>query len=248
MFLIYIDESGSFQKSDHTENFVLAGFIVNERNWRHLDDSIKKIKENYFPSAKNIEIHTVDIIHGKEQFIGISMDLRIKFLEEITKIIGSANIKVFAVVIKKSKMNNSSLVLDYGYEFLYERIAWNIGYLNKERIDSGSEEESAMIFLDGMGGGTFENVRTKMSKFILKGSKYDHNRMIIEDPIFTNSKWRGNIQLADILAYVFNHENKNKKINNTQMKKAIENIYKAANSKMIKPSSDFPAYCYKIWP
>ena len=152
MFLIYIDESGSFQKSDHSENFVLSGFIINERYWRSLDDSVKTLKEKFFPNTKNIEIHTTDIIHGKEEFEGVNISLRINFLEEIAKIIRSANIKVFTIVMKKSKIISSNHVLSYGYEFLYERIAWNIKYLNKERIDSGGEEESAIIFLDSMGG------------------------------------------------------------------------------------------------
>lgn len=40
MFLVYVDESGHVILKDQSENFVLAGFVVNEHDWRELDNKL----------------------------------------------------------------------------------------------------------------------------------------------------------------------------------------------------------------
>ena len=249
MFLIYVDESGTFEKADISENFVLAGFIISEHDWRKLDDSLKEAKVKHFPELEDIEIHTADIIHGKGEFQGKDILKRIKLLEEITNIIEQSEIKVFCVVMKKNNIFTSNIVFNMAYELLYERIAWNISHLNKGLIDAGEPPQYAIIFMDGRDEGRMlRQIRNKVRNLILKGSDYDHSKMIIEDPIFSNSKWRGNIQLADTLAYAFNYENKKKKNNHKGLHDTIDKIFKIAIKKMIKSNTDFPAYCYKIWP
>ncbi|MFA5887651.1 MAG: DUF3800 domain-containing protein [Candidatus Nanoarchaeia archaeon] len=249
MYLVYVDESGTFNKNDPSENFVLAGFVISEHDWRRIDDCIKEAKKKHFPELEDIEIHMVDIIHGKCDFQGKDIKKRIEFLEEICKIMQESEIKTFCIVMKKEHIFTTNLVFNRAYEYLYERIAWNIQYLNNQLVEAGEPSQSAIVFLDGQEEGKIlQMIRTKVRELIFTGSSYDHNKKIIEDPIFSNSKWRGNIQLADTIAYAFNYINNSNKKSHKAIHDILLKIEAVAHKKMIDPSPVSPAYCYKIWP
>ncbi len=246
MFLAYVDDSGAIHKTDVSENYVLAGFLVNENDWRTLDNALKDLKEQHFLGLKGIEVHTSDIVHAKRQFQKMAPKTRCDFLEAVAELIATSKIHTFAIVMKKHQIANDFVVCEYAHKFLYERISWNVAQLNSFLNTAGGNEQCAIIFFDECSNYNKQFIEL-VREMVAQGTEYQRNEKIIEDPIFTNSKWRGNIQIADTIAYVFNYFNKAPKKNLT-MHTALKKVYDAALSKMRDPNPDYPARCYKIWP
>ena len=67
MFLIYLDESGKPYKNDKSENFTIAGVIINEDSWNDIDEKITNLKKSLFKDKWELfEFHMSEILHGNK--------------------------------------------------------------------------------------------------------------------------------------------------------------------------------------
>lgn len=84
MFLIYLNESGKPHKTDKSENFTIAGIIVNEDSWNEIEDKINDLKKSLFGKEwKLYELHMFEILHGNKIYNKFKLDQRLKILNQI---------------------------------------------------------------------------------------------------------------------------------------------------------------------
>jgi len=93
MFLIYLDESGKPHKTDWSENFTIAGVIVNENSWNEIENKINDLKKYLFGKEWQLyELHMSEILHGNKIYSKFKLDERLKILEKVFNIIKDLNV------------------------------------------------------------------------------------------------------------------------------------------------------------
>jgi hypothetical protein len=248
MFLIYLDESGKPERSDNSENYVVAGIIANEENWNDIDDKVIDLKKQLFGANWELyEFHLTEIIHGKNIYKNMTLSERVNIINSVFDLIGSINIRVVGTLIKKSKMYPGKDIENWALRLLFERICWNLNDLNKSLINAGQKNQYGLLILDSINNDFDDKIRRRIKDFLLNGTMYQDNEFLIEDALFTCSHWRNLCQLADFVAYALNYHYKSHKFNDVSKHESIENGYSKVFSKIML-NNDSPNWSFKIFP
>ncbi|MGI0013244.1 MAG: DUF3800 domain-containing protein [Nitrososphaera sp.] len=205
MFLAYVDASGRPSFVD-AENFVLASLVTHESNWQLIDNGVKKIKISHFPNLPDseVEFHVKDMMNRHGIFKNLTWDKIYQILDDVFDFVGAAEtpVSIIGVLIDKTKLRKNKDAELWAHRLLFERINRHIERCNKAKIEQGqSAQEVGMMITDSEGETKDQKLRKKLHHMLKEGTLYNNLEYLIEDPLFTDSKWRNMSQLADCVAY-----------------------------------------------
>ncbi|WGM89561.1 MAG: DUF3800 domain-containing protein [Candidatus Bathyarchaeum tardum] len=206
MYLAYLDESGRPTKDTSQEKyFVLATLIINEQKWQYIDNKVNEIKTKHFPDLppQKIELHAKDMLNRNGIFNGLNWDKIYGIFEDIFEFLADNETEVctIAVVINKAKMYHGKDIEKWAYRLTVERINKFLEKNNGESISRGEPPQFGIMIIDSCGFKPDERLREKVSEMLDNGTHYSDLKYLIENPLFTNSKWRNLSQLVDCVAY-----------------------------------------------
>jgi len=204
VFIAYTDASGRPERSDR-ENLVLASIVISERNYQYIDNGIKQIKLKHFPNLpdESVEIHAKDMMNHDDIFKRMSWDEIYAVLIDVFNFLSDplTDLSIIAVLIKKSKLYKSVDPEIWAHRLLFERLNTFISKQNVKLLEAGFSNEYGIMIMDSEGEKKDQRLRNRLTSMLRHGTMFSQLNYIIEDPLFTDSKWRNLSQLADCVAY-----------------------------------------------
>ena len=185
-----------------SENYVLSAVIINERDYQRIDNGLRQIKIKYFPnlSAEDIEIHAKDMLNRDGVFQNLNWDIIYAIFTDVFDFISDVATKltIISVVMIKYRIWNKSLDLEsWGHKLLFERFNLFTKEKNRYNTENFQPNEFCIMITDTEGLVKDQHLRKKLIPILKNGT----NSNLIEDPLFTDSKWRNLSQLSDNIAY-----------------------------------------------
>ncbi len=249
VFLAYVDSSGRPTFED-SENFVLASVITQESNWQYIDNGVKKIKIKHFPSLPDddVEIHAKDMIKHQRVFTSLTPKECYAVFTDVFDFIADkdTNVTIIAVLIDKSKLYRDRDIETWAYRLLFERINKFIERRNNELLKAQFSREYGILIMDSEGTTKDNNLRRKLFLMLRQGTLYSQLGCLIEDPLFTDSKWRNLSQLVDCVAYCI--RKKYRTNTPSDFTTLWEGYYTKIESKFDTVSGNYLGYGLKIFP
>ena len=176
------------------ENYVLASLVINERNWQIIDNAMKEIKLKHFPNLSDvdIELHSKDMQNRQGIFNEIPWEMIYAIHDDIFNFINTSDVEmwIIAVLIRKNKLKRSINVESWAYRLLFERMNKFREKQNKLLIEKRHPHEYGIMIIDSEGLKKDDNLRKRLYDTLKYGTLYSQLNYLIEDPLFTNSKWR----------------------------------------------------------
>jgi hypothetical protein len=108
---------------------------------------------------------------------------------------------VIASVIMKKKMFVGKDIEKWAFRLLVERINKFLDKNNEQAILANMSPQYGIMIIDSCGLGPDNRFRSKIREMLRQGTYYSKLTYLIEDPLFTDSKWRNLSQLTDCVAY-----------------------------------------------
>lgn len=251
MYLIYLDSSGSALMKE-PEDYVLSGIIVNEANWTLIDNAVKKIKLQHFPTLPDneVEFHAKDMENNTGIYRNMPHQNILKIFDSIYSLFSSENFPVTLIssVIQKRNIKKKTIDLEvWGHRLVFERLNKYITKKNKDAVLNRKYQEYGLMIEDTEGFKKDERLRNKLRSMLVDGTLYSKLGYMIEDPFFTDSKWRNLSQLVDCVAYCVRRKYK---YNQSLGKKQIwDNYFSLISNEFDKsPTGDFNGFGVKIFP
>ena len=254
MYLAYLDSSGRPTFSD-PENYVLASIITNERHWQTIDNAVKQIKLKHFPGLPDadVELHAKDMINHDGIFRSLSWTKIYSILDDVFALIAAPNtaLSIIAVLINKTKLHPSKDIEVWAYRLLLERIQKFIEVQNSNAIQSNVPIEFGIMIMDSESPLKDQHLRRKLYSMLKFGTFYSQLTYLIEDPLFTDSKWRNLSQLSDCVAYCVR---KHHRTNPTSSLSATVHMphwnpyYKQVETKFVSKNNSYVGVGLKVWP
>ncbi len=244
-----MDSSGSPLMKEK-ENYVISAIIVNEAKWTYIDNMVTDIKIKHFPDIEpnKIEIHAKDMVNRDNNFKSLPQTQVFDIFTDVYNLIGDpdSNLKIISVLIQKDKIYSTKTksfdIEGWGHRLIIERIE---KYL--EKINKGNEtDQYGIIIEDTVSRKYDEKTRNKVHAIMADGTLYSKINYLIEDPLFTDSKWRNLSQLVDCVAYCVRREFMS---NQTAAKKQIwDNYFKTISTNFDSNGKQYIGYGLKIFP
>ena len=208
MYLIYLDSSGS-PLIKEPEDYVLSAIIVNESNWTMVDNKVKSIKLTHFPNIPDnrVEFHAKDMENNTGIYRNMPHDQILRIFDSIYGLFASQQYSDFpasliSIVVQKRNLRKRDLDLElWSHRLIYERLNKFIDKRNQLAISNGRYVEYGLMIEDTEGQKKDEKLRNKLRGMLIDGTLYSTLDYLIEDPFFTDSKWRNLSQLVDCVAY-----------------------------------------------
>lgn len=199
MYLVYVDGSGIPALSNRNRFFCLSGVIINESDWNYIDIKLNEFRSHFAIS----EIHTRNIYKMEKEFYYLQSqpDLNLKILGELYSIISRLNVTLVSAVIDKPQYQLKHFddnVEHDAWKFLLERLDMGIADFRRQ---SQNFWEYGLVIADHSTDNQDEIIRSYLQAVRINGTDFHSIRCIIEEPLFTISKWRNFIQLADATSY-----------------------------------------------
>ncbi len=104
-------------------------------------------------------------------------------------------------MIEKSRLRRLRDVESFSYKLLYERFNDYVSTQNRILIDNDLSPQFGMLILDTEGEKKDLELRNKILFMLRSGTEYSNLEYVVEQPMFTDSKWRNLIQLSDCVAH-----------------------------------------------
>lgn len=205
MYLCYLDSSGGSLISD-PENYVLSSLIINEGSWALIENQMNSLKQKHFPllSPEEVEIHAKDMMNGEGIFKTVNFTKTYAILDDVFDFL-SGNAQIFtieSVLIEKNKLSKKSLDLElWGHRMIFERINKFLQSENINLVQNDNPPQFGLMIEDTEGEKKDQKLRKKVKEMLKNGTFYSKLDFLVEDPLFTDSKWRNLSQLVDCIAY-----------------------------------------------
>lgn len=204
MFLAYLDSSGGATFNDK-ENYVLTATITNEMNWQYIDNGIRAIKLKHFPTLPDseIEFHVKDIVSHTGIYSVVTWKNIWLIFNDVFDFISDDKtvLCIISVIIDKTKLRKDKDIETWAYRLLLERLNKFIEKKNEELIYAGNFQQFGIMICDSYGFKADQKLRNKLYSMLKTGTLYAKLECLIEDPLFTDSKWRNLNQLSDCISY-----------------------------------------------
>lgn len=204
MYLAYIDESGRPSRND-PENFVLAALIIQENDWQMISNKFKGVKLRHFPALpdEEVELHIKEMVNREGIFRGMPLDRVFLILDDVFQLLNSIkdDVCIISVIVDKKKMKPGKDIELWGYRLLVERINLFLEKENEKLIAAGMAPQYGIMIIDSINKKVDQLIRNKIVGMMRHGTYYSDLGYLIEDPLFTDSKWRNLSQLVDCVAY-----------------------------------------------
>ncbi len=250
VFLAYLDSSGRANFTDK-ENFVLASIVTSERNWQFIENGMKQIKLKHFPTLPDseVEIHAKDMVNHDGIFKTLSWNEIYAIFDDVFDFVANpqTEIAVIGVIIDKTKLYKDKDIEIWAHRLMFERISQFIERQNAKLVVAGYPNEFGIMISDSEGEVKDQKLRSKLIGMLRKGTYYCKLDYLIEDPLFTNSKWRNLSQLVDCIAYCIH---KRYRTNNTPSFHTThwQNYFTKIETKLDTPNGSYVGYGIKIFP
>ena len=154
---------------------------------------------------------------------------------------------ILHLVTKKNVISSNTLLLITTYHYapllripelrrlLFERMNRYVIRKNDQYIASKSPPQYGILIEDTEGPNKDAGLRNKVGDMLFNGTMYDHIDYLIEDPLFTDSKWRNLSQIVDCVAYCVR---RNYMTNQNPIKKATwKGYFNQIYNKFDKPNA-----------
>ena len=250
MYFSYLDSSG---RPDYTdpENFTVASVSVNEIDWYNVDKRLNEIKQRHFPNQElnAIEFHAKDMINRKGIYKHMSWDNIYSFLNDLFKFIAlnETCLSIIATIIKKDALVKKIDMEEWNYRFILERLNEYLISQNNLLSQSNNPPQFGILILDSEGSKRDGKLRNKLKNILEHGTRYSKLDYLIEDPLFTDSKWRNLSQVTDCIAYCIRKKYRKNNANNMHLS-YWEYYYSLIESKFYSKDGQYLGYGLKIFP
>jgi hypothetical protein len=218
VFIAYIDASGTPPMRD-PENYVLAAVIISEDQWQVIDNLVRALKINHFPNLPidDIELHAKDMVLRQGIFRNLLSEGVYKILDDVFTLIGNdtTSLKIISVVMNKPAIRSQIDIQEWAYTLFFERLNLFLIRRNRELVEQGFSNQFGIMIMDTEGLTKDQRLRGKLVTLLRQGTHFSNLQFLIEDPLFTDSKWRNLSQIADCIAYCVRKEHRNNNIQNT---------------------------------
>ena len=244
MYLIYIDESGKPALKDQTPLFVQAAFAIIDDDWQSVDNAVNGLKMKWFPDLppSEVEFHAYEIVNQKRMYKSLGKDVSLLILEEIYELIANIDCTLLASVIHKRKLyklKDQDVIELWSHRFLFERVCKFLDKENARRISSNESPQYGILLIDSINTRYNATIKRKYQNFFNKGTHFQQNEYLIEDPMFVDSQYRNMAQLVDVVAYTVNRRTNviSKTSNRNQVDEVIKTGYQTILPKFDTGSS-----------
>lgn len=105
------------------------------------------------------------------------------------------------VVMNKAQIKKSIDLEEWAYRFLFERLNRFLERKNALLVESNHPNQYGIMIMDSEGITKDQALRKKLVPILRRGTLYSKLDYLIEDPLFTDSKWRNLSQLVDNIGY-----------------------------------------------
>lgn len=248
MFLAYIDASGRPYGDD--ENYVLGSIITNEEHWQTIDNSVKQLKLKHFPNLpdEDVELHAKDMLNHDGLFQELSWDCIYAIINDIFNLIShnDTGLSIIGVLIDKKRLQRSIDIETWAYRLLFEHINRFLERQNRSLMEKQHPPQYGIMIMDSEGVTKDQKLRRQLLAILRRGTLYSQFNYLIEDPLFTDSKWRNLSQLVDFVAYCIR---KSYRTNTASFHTSKwQSYYAKVVSKFDNPFGSHEGYGLKIFP
>ena len=192
MHLLYLDESGQH----HGRHFVLAGVAVFERQTYWLASTLDRLQLRFLPSiSEYVEYHASSIRAGHDPpWNDLDVIKRRQLLDEIYGIIADEQIVIFASIIEREWLKETTDEYDFAFESLVNRFDRFLRWKYKEE---GEAQRGLIIIAESQYKKRIETLATKIRQV---GTRWGEAYNLCEIPLFTSSANSRLLQVADFCA------------------------------------------------
>ena len=235
MPIMYVDDSGSSNYTDHTNYFILSGIIVKDDKIKNLQKAVFEYKQsNFTGDFIDAEIHTYNIYKKREKFSSLDHTTKINLLDKLYEMIDNLDcIGIISVVNKKELQAKQPTwdILTASWSFLLEGYD---KYLKENSIKQGK------ITIDKSSNKTQHDTIRIIDRLRNWGTRCQRISQITQS-VFVDSAGVYGIQVADAFAYCALQHNKK----NEQFDKYWGIIYSKLGKNNLNTISD---HMYKKYP
>jgi len=201
MVIIFIDESGSVDLSDHIKIYLLNAVLIQETAFQIFDLNMISIKEEltykYGLPNSDFELHASNLFSNEKGFRSLRKKLYLKdcvdlFSSVLQHICSQSEFEIIVTAILKDKLTKKINIKYWGYSFLLERIEY---YLRENFTSKG------ILLRDTEGITKDRKTKELIKDIIYRGTKYVTFEKIIPTIYFLDSKLSEGIQLSDFIGY-----------------------------------------------
>jgi len=205
LYFVFVDYSGDPSKpkssSPHEEVYVLSALIMHEEIIDSVEDTIGNILQD-LNIDRNAEIHVSSIVHPKEHYSGLPIDVRKTLLDRIYDYIANLDCTIISIVIYKQPIEQLSRrdyifrLQETAYELLIERLA--------KFFDKINIRERVLIIIDESFYKRDTTIRTLVKRIITSGlyvPRINASRLFFRVPLFYDSRDIRALQLTDAISY-----------------------------------------------
>jgi hypothetical protein len=208
---MYVDESGDVGLTNSPTNFfILSAIVVHETKWRDTLTNLvefRKILRDTKGLKLRDEIHSTEMINRPGDLVRIKRNDRLDILKKCIDWLNlQPSVRVFSVVVDKK--NKTGDIFELAWSTLLTRFHTTIAYRNFP-APVGSDNRG-IIISDNTEGEKLRKLVRKLRHynpipndrgFYVDGYRDMPITMIIEDPVFRDSKLSFLHQINDVVAY-----------------------------------------------
>lgn len=212
MFLMYVDESGDsgqISSGSPTDYFILSAIVIHELRWRDVLESLTEFRR-YLSKTRGLklreEIHSADFINKPGDLVRIPKNDRLDILKKCMDWLNSQPyVNVMSVAVDKNGKQND--IFEQAWNALLTRFDNSISHNNFS--GPHNPDERGVVLSDNTEGTKLRALMRKMRHYnpIPNNSSFSGGyrniklNLVIEDPVFRDSKHSFLHQMTDVLAY-----------------------------------------------
>jgi hypothetical protein len=181
-------------------------------------------------------------------FQHMSWDCIYSIFDDVFDLVSSSDneLCIIGVLIDKDSLWQSIDNEEWAYRLLFERINRFIKRQNLSLMKAQHPPQYGIMIMDSEGLTKDQKLRKKLVTILRYGTLYSQLDYLIEDPLFTDSKWRNLSQLVDCIAYCIRRRYRRNSSSFRNMH--WESYFKKIEPKLDCPFGSYHGYGLKIFP
>ena len=214
-------------------------------------EEIERIKRKHFPSTnpKKIELHAKDMVNHDGVYEELRWPAIYSILDDFFEFVASdaTHLSIIAAVINKEKLRKKIDLEMWSHRLVLERLNAYLSHQNDLLVGAGKPHEYGIMIVDSAGNSNDQKLRNKLIPMLNYGTLCSDLEYLIEDPLFTDSKWRNLSQVADCIAYCICRKHRKNNTNNIHHPH-WEKYYSMIEKKFDSENGHYLGYGLKIFP
>lgn len=195
-----------------------------------------------------VEIHAKDMLNRHGIFKDLKWEQIYAIFDDVFRYVSLSDsaLTIIAVVIDKKKLQRNQDIETWAYRLMFERINRFVERQNELLHAAQYFHQYGIMILDSEGEKKDQKLRRKLYSMLKDGTFYSKLTCLIEDPLFTDSKWRNLSQLVDCIAYCV--RKKFRQNTDSEHTKHWDEYFKLIESKFDAPFGKYEGYGLKVFP